>query len=1347
LNDMIGRRLDEVLESHLPCDGCILSSSIAHNNFEDGTDNDNNIIDSDFRNRFERIRNPPPTIAPSSSSLFTWKELDYDTNSRGDNHRTPPAAATPSTAPSPTSSSFARSELEALEASAPTTAILLPENPNASISDIIIARRSTNTMDEDTAAKLYERAMSGRVDSPIDGDLERDDAPFPEDAILSSPAAATSPSSSDDRRARTFTDDSAASDGSISKHALVRLMREQVDLVRNLTNAQVAQRRELERVRAEKRRLEAAARHREGLPPRTPPPTPPPPSGGKLSIPSAVQRDSSDSRSVLSFFGRNRNANCPRRHPDSDYYSGQQTQRRRANTLESSPGNTTYDNNTLTNGAPSAASTIMPSAIVIDPGKANSTGAFGDPAAYAGPHRGMIGAPYDRGGGAYGRDRIEITRIPERNVVPESESSCSSGLWWLFSRLCTLFVPDFLLCCIGRHARARRGMSKEEKRAARAARREARQAWREKVAIFVVMMFCSACFIGVSGVIPMFLCRETTVFTMDEIQARDRAEDWTVIFGVIYDIQDYAAAHPGGDQIRDLVAKDSSKVFPRRPPGRLPSACVNREKEPSREPECDDFDEVDELVGLHCHSSVGFKGVEEAMGDYERGVLAHRPHVLDNDLHTEYLIVYDRVYNVTKYIDSIKDDVTGEIDAESERAHLSDDLNSLIINKRGQDATMVYEALYDDDLALSCLDDLFYIGVLDDKGNILCRALNIAMYSVMIIIAAVLAIQCLCSLLYLVRTKRTITRDDTRSRVIVMVPCYNEGDRELRKTIDSVMDTSYPDDNKVLLVVADGNITGKGERMSTPETLSKILGYKMDPSDRMYNCKSIGDLTENRAKIYYGISKDAGKELKYIVIIKCGLPCERDSARAGNRGKRDSQLLFSGLLNRFHHGRELNDLDEAIKNALDHMQLPLDEVRYLMAIDADTRVDRESLSHMTYSMNKNDHILALCGETKVDNKAQSWVTMIQVFEYYTNHHMKKAFESVFGCVTCLPGCFTMYRLFSDDGRPLLSCDDVYQRYATNNIKSLHDKNLYHLGEDRMLTTLLLRYFPDMKLSFVPEASCYTIVPDKFSVLLSQRRRWINSTFHNMLELLRVNTMCGVCCLSMKSIVILDLVATLILPASLIYIGYIVYITFWMGEPLSMLMLVVWGIVVGVQVVVFLLRSRWDYWWWFFIFILAGVPVFYFILPLYSFWHMDDFSWGTTRQVSRSAVKSVKSRDETVISDRESPRGFEVENSKAVDGSANKGAGRKTKHGQSAPVRTSRGGHHYASASVDEESGKLSLKPKLHASVPVDIDMDEISAEDYSCEVSASTARTKFDPKKYRDADEAKNRRRMRRGEC
>ena len=105
------------------------------------------------------------------------------------------------------------------------------------------------------------------------------------------------------------------------------------------------------------------------------------------------------------------------------------------------------------------------------------------------------------------------------------------------------------------------------------------------------------------------------------------------------------------------------------------------------------------------------------MGDYERGVLAHRIQNLKNDEYTDYLMIYNRIYNVTRYIDSLKDETTGKIDADSENAYLSDDLNSLIINKRGEDATMVYEALYDDDVALSCLDDLFYSGVLDEPAN------------------------------------------------------------------------------------------------------------------------------------------------------------------------------------------------------------------------------------------------------------------------------------------------------------------------------------------------------------------------------------------------------------------------------------------------------------------------------------------------------------------------------------------------------------------------------------------------------------------------------------------------------
>ena len=241
--------------------------------------------------------------------------------------------------------------------------------------------------------------------------------------------------------------------------------------------------------------------------------------------------------------------------------------------------------------------------------------------------------------------------------------------------------------------------------------------------------------------------------------------------------------------------------------------------------------------------------------------------------------------------------------------------------------------------------------------------------------------------------------------------------------------------------------------------------------------------------------------------------------------------------------------------------------------------------------------------------------MMQVFEYYNNHHMKKAFESAFGCVTCLPGCFTMYRILNDDGKPLLADDHVYAEYLRNDIDSLHEQNLFHLGEDRMLTTLLLHFFSGMFLSYVPEAQCFTIVPHSMRILLSQRRRWINSTYHNLLELTKVQTMCGVCCCSMKTVVYLDLIACMILPASTVYAVYLIFLVAAGKTQFSLLLLVLYGLIIGVQIIVFVLRSRYDFLFWFIYFTIVGVPVFYFVLPLYAFWHMDDFSWGETRKVA------------------------------------------------------------------------------------------------------------------------------------
>lgn len=97
------------------------------------------------------------------------------------------------------------------------------------------------------------------------------------------------------------------------------------------------------------------------------------------------------------------------------------------------------------------------------------------------------------------------------------------------------------------------------------------------------------------------------------------------------------------------------------------------------------------------------------------------------------------------------------------------------------------------------------------------------------------------------------------------------------------------------------------------------------------------------------------------------------------------------------------------------------------------------------------HFLSrILGETRIANKFDSWVTMIQVYEYYLSHHLAKSFESLFGGVTCLPGCFSMYRIKVRKGPPgfwvpVLVNPDVVEEYSQNIVESksrLHSSHLH-----------------------------------------------------------------------------------------------------------------------------------------------------------------------------------------------------------------------------------------------------------------------------------------------------------------
>lgn len=231
----------------------------------------------------------------------------------------------------------------------------------------------------------------------------------------------------------------------------------------------------------------------------------------------------------------------------------------------------------------------------------------------------------------------------------------------------------------------------------------------------------------------------------------------------------------------------------------------------------------------------------------------------------------------------------------------------------------------------------------------------------------------------------------------------------------------------------------------------------------------------------------------------------------------------------------------------------------------------------------------------------------------------------------------MYRLrTADRGRPLIVSDKVLGEYADISVDTLHKKNLLALGEDRYLTTLMTKHFPTMSYKFIPDAFASTAAPETWSVLLSQRRRWINSTVHNLVELAALKDLCGFCCFSMRFVVMVDLLGTVILPATCVYLAYLIYRVASNTGPFPLISIIMLAGIYGLQAVIFIIKRQWQHVGWMIIY-LCAYPIYSFILPLYSFWMQDDFSWGNTRVViEEKGSKRVVAVDDEVFDPRSIP---------------------------------------------------------------------------------------------------------------
>lgn len=730
---------------------------------------------------------------------------------------------------------------------------------------------------------------------------------------------------------------------------------------------------------------------------------------------------------------------------------------------------------------------------------------------------------------------------------------------------------------------------------------EAKNAWREKFMLCIIIFLISLMILNYLIVLPSMLCPVGNLMSAEELSKISKFTPHIIVHGKIYDFTEFAQKHSSKNSlphhIYEYSGKDASFLFPRP----IKSNVINK----YRQYVAAEYEDEDKnTFEPYFHSPQDLTVATSWLPCYDLCRSWDEIKSASTSDHA-WIVIDGKIYDITELR---KDINLPDLDSEILTVARNENFTRLIDAPWGRDKSEFFrypEANEHYEMLLKGYE----IGVVDFRKSWQCKASNFIMLFSTGIIVLVLLVKFFASMqLGFKKIPEKLDR-----YVLILIPCFSEDKQCLKASIDSVSNLDYDSKKKVLVLISDGYVIGKGNNAPTPELLMNLLGITRSYKSFAYESISSDGNSMNRAEIYFGQYNNQSTCLPFILIIKVG--SFKDPADLGNRGKRDSQLILIKFLSKIFYNQPLCPLEiELYQGILQSLNIDPNIIEFILMIDADTEVFPDALTGLIACCIHDSKTIGICGETRIKNEKATWITMIQVYEYFISHHMSKSFESLFGCVTCLPGCFCLYRLKNTSkNQPLLIQKELIDEYSRSDITTLHQKNLLTLGEDRYLTTLALKFFPKHRTKFTPDAVCLTIVPETWPVLLSQRRRWINSTVHNLLELLRLSNLCGFCLFSMRFIIIMDLFSTIILPSTVIYLVYLIFKVAQDVFPAKMSMIMI-GSVYGLQALVFILRGQLRHVGWMIAYILS-LPIFGFFIPIYSFWNFDDFSWGRTRNVS------------------------------------------------------------------------------------------------------------------------------------
>ncbi|KAH9877748.1 hypothetical protein J1614_002965 [Plenodomus biglobosus] len=453
--------------------------------------------------------------------------------------------------------------------------------------------------------------------------------------------------------------------------------------------------------------------------------------------------------------------------------------------------------------------------------------------------------------------------------------------------------------------------------------------------------------------------------------------------------------------------------------------------------------------------------------------------------------------------------------------------------------------------------------------------------------------------------------------LMLIVPCYNENEGELRRSIDSLVEQRGLNGHRqACFIICDGRARGPGMTETTGDCLLNTILTGKTYRKHIKNAY----IAYDKEPMDIIMQKGTYRGLPYFCIVKMT-----------NKGKRDGIILLRSFAYKFNQ-RSQNPQTIFSNEFFGEMacfsidNCGIGNFDQIVGMDADSVFDPWCIWYLLDEM-RYPNCYGVCGVVWVDFKDGPWNLwrLMQNAAYTVSQGLPRLHQSIVTHkVTCLPGCCQVLKVCEENN------GDHSLRTLFGYCPSPSDGMLKHIrgaySEDRNHVCNVLTCYPYVQTRQSIRAIAWTDVPTSLSVFASQRKRWsMGATVNDMDLMLAKNTQWferirafGNVQAWFCNIFIVGSIAGLIhvarnapwyatvgiLSGVIIQYMYMFALAFWMPKTR---------------------KAKWQY--------IVGLVVYIFTGPFltlyvlfYTTWHMDSFGWGKTRKVISEETDGYEVRD-------------------------------------------------------------------------------------------------------------------------